>query len=52
MGFFDPIDWNRDGKHDIFDDMIEFSIFQEIMNGDSDSDDESDDDFEDDDDWV
>ena len=26
MGFFDPIDWNGDGKHDIFDDMLEFSI--------------------------
>ena len=51
MGFFDPIDWNGDGKQDIFDDMLEFSIFQEVMNDDSDSDDEANDDFDDDIDW-
>ena len=48
MGFFDPIDWNGDGKHDIFDDMLEFEIFQRVMKDDSDSDDEADDDFDDD----
>ena len=52
MGFFDPIDWNGDRKHDVFDDMIEFSIFQEVMNDDPYSDDESDEDFEGDEDWV
>jgi len=50
MGFFEPIDWNGDGKHDIFDDMLEFSIFQEVMKDDTDSDDEFDDDF-DEEDW-
>ena len=50
MGFFDPIDWNGDGKHDIFDDMLEFSIFNEVMKDDTDSDDEFDDDF-DEEDW-
>ncbi len=24
MGFFDPIDWNGDGKHDIVDNMMGF----------------------------
>lgn len=46
MGFFDPIDWNGDGVHDIFDDILEFSVFQEIMQDDTDFDDEFDDDFE------
>ncbi len=32
MGLFDPVDWNGDGKYDIFDDMIEFGLFQEMMN--------------------
>ena len=50
MGFFDPIDWNGDGKHDIFDDMLEFSIFNEVMKDDTDSDDEFGDDF-DEEDW-
>ena len=31
MGFFDPIDWNGNGKHDVFDDLIDFSIFQQVM---------------------
>lgn len=50
MNFFDPIDWNGDGKHDIFDDMLEFSTFNEVMKDDADSDDEFDDDF-DEEDW-
>lgn len=50
MGFFDPIDWNGDGKHDIFDAMLEFSIFNEVMKDDTDSDDEFDNDF-DEEDW-
>lgn len=51
MGLFDALDWNGDGKQDFFDDMIEFSIFQEVMNDDSDSNVGSDEDFEDDEDW-
>ncbi len=50
MGFFDQIDWNGDGNYDIFDDMLEFSIFQEVMKDNKNSDDEFDDDF-DEEDW-
>lgn len=45
MGFFDPIDQNGDGKHDVFDDMLEFSLFNEVMKDDTDFDDEFDYDF-------
>ena len=31
MGFFDPIDWNGDDKHDIYDDMIDYSIYRQVM---------------------
>ena len=31
MGLFDPIDWNGDGKHDIYDDMIDYSIYRQVM---------------------
>lgn len=31
MGIFDPFDWNGNGTHDIFDDMMDFFIFQEVM---------------------
>ena len=42
MGIFDPFDWNGNGKHDIFDDMLEFVIFEAITK----KDDTNDDDFD------
>lgn len=39
MGLFDPIDWNGDGQHDFFDDMLEFAIFQECTKDDAEEDD-------------
>ena len=51
MGFFDSIDWNGDGKHDIFDDMLEFSIFNEVMKDDKDSDSDFEFDDDDEEDW-
>ena len=40
MGIFDPIDWNGDGRHDFFDDVLEFAIFQECTKDEYDSDDD------------
>ena len=32
MAFFD---WNLDGKKDMFDDLVEYKIFEEIINEDN-----------------
>ena len=49
MGLFDPIDWNGDGQHDYFDDILEFAIFQECTKDENDSD--NDDFNNDEEDW-
>ena len=54
MGIFDPIDWDGDGKHDIFDDMLEFAMFEEMTKEDDFDDDfdlNFDDDFDNEQEW-
>ena len=41
------IDWNGNGMHDAFDDMLEFMIFQDVMEEDGDTAFEEDEDNED-----
>lgn len=37
MGLFDPIDWDGNGKHDIFDDVFEYLAFEICTAEDEDS---------------
>ena len=45
MGSFDPIDQNSNEKHNIFDDMLEYSVLRDVMKAERDSDYEGDDDY-------
>lgn len=46
MGLFDPIDWDGDGEHTLFDDMLEFAIYQDCMKEDNTDEDDNDHDEE------
>ena len=45
LGLFDPIDWDGNGKHDIFDDVFEYLAF-EICTAEDEEDDLDTDDYD------